>query len=274
VVYTVHGISPKKMGQIPRVVGLLSISIMIINSIHTAFADKQIKVLLYNGPAASDEDVEWSVDCFNWANRVSLVPGVTLVSKRSSRVSASALAGQDVLLMPGGQDFYPQSSYVDVAAAKAFISNGGGFYGTCAGAYAACTTIYDNIDGINPFNLTTPWSYDENGRATQKGWGISHANCHIFYHVGTSNLQFTDSGSKILNYTGIVPVDHHNGPAMDAGGVVAATFYDTRQKGKNAIVTDTFGKGRVIQISPHPEHSTLQKCMMVARAALWAGNGV
>jgi len=232
-------------------------------------------VLLYNGPAASDDDVEWSIDCFNWANKVNLIPGVKLQSTRSPRVNANALNGQDVLLMPGGSDFYPQSSYVDVTAAKKFIENGGGFYGTCAGAYAACTTIYDNVDGPNPFNLTTPWEIEENtGARVQKGWAISHANCHIFYHVAVSGFQFTDSGSKILNYTGIVQIDHHNGPAMDAGGTVAATFYDTRQKGKNAIVTDTYGKGRVIQISPHPEHASLQKCMMVARAAMWAGNGI
>jgi glutamine amidotransferase-like uncharacterized protein len=245
--------------------------------VSSTIAQKNINVLLYNGPSASQDDVEWSIGCFNWANQAKLVPGVTLVSKRSSRVSATTLQGMDVLLMPGGMDFYPQTQYVDVAAAKKFVQNGGGYYGTCAGAYAACTTIYGDTSGApisGGFNLSTPWQYDQDGRPFQQGWGISHANCHVFYYVGTANLAFTDSGSKILNYTGTVPVDHHNGPAMDGGGDVAATFADTRQRGKNAIVSDTYGTGRVIQIAPHPEHSRLQKCMMVARAALWAGKGV
>jgi len=235
---------------------------------------KDINVLLYTGPAASLDDVNWQIGCFNWANKAGIVPGVTLVSTKSSRVSASALAGKDVLLMPGGSDFYPQSSYVDVQAAKQFVQKGGGYYGTCAGAYAACSTIYPSEDGVNPFNLTTPWQYDANGAPFQTGWAISKADCHIFMHVGTSNVAMTASGTKILNYTGNVPIDHHNGPAMDGGGLPAGIFADTRQKGKNAIVTDTYGTGRVIQISPHPEHATLQKCLMVARAALWAGNAI
>jgi len=237
-------------------------------------AQKNINVLLYNGPGASTDDVGWSIDCFNWANKAQLIPGYTLVSTRTSRVSASQLQGKDVLLMPGGQDFYPPSSYVDVAAAKAFVQKGGGYYGTCAGAYAACSTIYPSEDGYNPFNLTTPWMYDSKGQPYQQGWGISHANCHIFYHVGVSGFAFTESGTKILNYTGTVQIDHHNGPAMDGGGTVGATFATTQQKGKNAIVTDTYGTGRVIQISPHPEHASLQKCLMVARAALWAGGAI
>jgi len=237
-------------------------------------AQKNINVLLYNGPGASLDDVGWQIDCFNWANRQQLIPGYTLVSTRQPRVSAQTLQGKDVLLMPGGQDFYPPSSYVDVTAAKAFVQKGGGFYGTCAGAYAACTTIYPSADGVNPFNLTTPWKYDSNGQPYQSGWGISHANCHIFYHVGISPFEFTASGTKILNYTGSVTIDHHNGPAMDGGGTVGATFGNGAQRGKNGIVTDTYGTGRVIQISPHPEHANLQRCLMVARAALWAGGAI
>jgi glutamine amidotransferase-like uncharacterized protein len=252
--------------------------VVIAAIVAVATAQKTINVLLYNGPAASQDDVEWQIGCFNWANNVKLVPGVTLVSKRSSRVNAQTLQGQDVLLMPGGQNFYPQSAYIDVTAAKAFVQKGGGYYGTCAGAYAACTQIYGNPEDpanpFGPFNVTEPWTYDANGRPNQQGWGISHANCNVFYYVGTANLKFTDAGSKILNYTGIVPVDHHNGPSMEAGGTIVATFNDTPARGKNAIVVDTYGSGRVIQVSPHPEHSRLQKCMMVARAALWAGNGV
>jgi len=172
--------------------------------------------------------------------------------------------------MPGGQNFYPPSSQIDVTAGKKFVQDGGGYYGTCAGAYAGCTQIYPSAEGIvNPYtgerNLSMPM---------QTGWSISKANCHIFYYVGTANIYMTPAGTRVLNYTGIVPIDHHNGPAMDGGTTPIGVFNDTPQKGKNAIVADKYGEGNVILVAPHPEHTRLQKCPIVARAAAFAGKAI
>jgi len=172
--------------------------------------------------------------------------------------------------MPGGQNFYPQQAAIDVKAGQAFVQAGGGYYGTCAGAYAGCSTIYPSIEGVvNPFT----GERDVN-MPNQSGWGLSKANCHIFMYVGTANIYMTPAGSKILNYTGIVPIDHHNGPAMDGGTTPIGVFNDTPSKGKNAIVADTYGQGNVILVAPHPEHTRLQKCPIVARAAAFAGKAL
>lgn len=57
---------------------------------------------------------------------------------------------------------------------------------------------------------------------------------------------------------------------MDGGGPVAATFESTSASGKANIVLDTFGEGRSILMSSHPEHDKLQNCGMVAWAAAYA----
>merc|ERR1712000_678649 len=104
----------------------------------------------------------------------------------------------------------------------------------------------------------------------EAGMGVSRANCHMFYQVGKTENKMTAAGTKVFDLSGDVAIDHHNGPAMDGGGIVAATFDDTSEKGMNSIVLDTYGKGRSILVSPHPEHDYLQNCGIVTRAAAYA----
>lgn len=100
--------------------------------------------------------------------------------------------------------------------------------------------------------------------------GVSRANCHMFYQVGKTENKMTTAGTKVFGLSGDVPIDHHNGPAMNGGGTAAAIFDDTSMQGMSSIVLDTYGSGRSILISPHPEHDYLQNCGIVTRAAAYA----
>jgi len=236
-----------------------------------------IKVLSFTGQGAGIDDVDNQHMCF----KKDLIPGVTIRGTKAKRITASALQGYDVVLMPGGSSFYTSQSDVDVSAIKSFVKGGKGYYGTCAGAYGGCTTI--NVDQktgiINPYTNETvaPIGTNEDGSPVypnQAGMGVSKSICNKYMHVGTSSNKMTAEGTKIFGVTGDVAIDHHNGPAMHSGGISAATFDDGANKGKNSIVIDTFGSGKVILVSPHPEHTKLQNCKMVSACAAFAGGAI
>lgn len=242
-----------------------------------ALAQKNIKVLSFTGQGAGIDDVNNQHMCFG----KDLIPGVTIRGTKASRITASALQGYDVVLMPGGSSFYTQQSDVDVNAIRAFVKGGKGYYGTCAGAYGGCTTIQtDQETGvINPYTMEkiAPIGNDTNGNPiypNQQGMGVSKATCHMYYHVGKTMNKFSSTGTKIFGYSSDVAIDHHNGPAMDGGGTRAAQFDDGDQKGMNSIVVDTYGEGRSILVSPHPEHTYLQNCKIVSACAAYAGGAI
>jgi len=234
---------------------------------------KDIKVLSFVGQGAGVDDVDNQHMCF----KKDLISGVTVRGTKASRITASALQGYDVVLMPGGSSFYTNQPDVDVQAIKSFVSGGKGYYGTCAGAYGGCTTIQTDSNGvINPYTMEKIDPIGNNTDGTpiypnQAGMGVSKATCHMFYQVGKTQNRMTAFGEDIFKMSGDVAIDHHNGPAMDGGGTVAAIFDDTQQKGMNSIVVDKFGNGRSILVSPHPEHTYLQNCYIVTACAAWAG---
>jgi hypothetical protein len=239
----------------------------------------EIKVVSFVGRGAGIDDVDNQHMCF----KKDLIPGVTIRGTKSSTISSSTLSGYDVVLMPGGSSFYTQQSDVDVQAIKSFVKGGKGYYGTCAGAYGGCTTINtDQKTGvINPYTMEkiAPTGNNTDGSPiypNQAGMGVSRANCNMYYHVGTSQNKMTATGTKLFGYSTNtdVAIDHHNGPAMVGGGTVAAIFDDGAQKGSHSIVIDTFGSGRSILVSPHPEHVQLQNCKIVSACAAYAGGAI
>jgi len=242
-------------------------------SLFSAVVAKDCKVISFTGRGAGIDDVDNQHMCFS----KNLIPGVTITGTKSSSITASKLSGYDVVLMPGGSSFYTQQSDVDVNAIRSFVKGGKGYYGTCAGAYGGCTTIRsDQKTGmINPYTgeKVAPIGNNTDGTPVypnQAGMGVSRANCNMYYHVGKSENLMSSTGNKIFGMSGDVAIDHHNGPAMDGGGTVAATFDDGDQKGKHSIVVDTYGSGRSILVSPHPEHTYLQNCKIVSACAAYA----
>ena len=99
-------------------------------------------------------------------------------------------------------------------------------------------------------------------------------------------MELTDAGRKILgDWPGLVSVRYHNGPIVSPAGrselptFLPLAYFRTEvaawepQKGTMvntpAIVAGSFGKGRVISISPHPE-LTQKISSIVNRAACLA----
>merc|ERR1712000_279592 len=62
--------------------------------------------------------------------------------------------------------------------------------------------------------------------------------------------------------------------AMDANSAtILAKFRGQERSGSASIIGDTYGKGKVILVSPHPEHEYLQNCDIISYMALYAAGG-
>jgi len=234
---------------------------------------REIKVLSYSGSGAGMDDVDNQHMCFE----KDIIPGVQIRGYKSTRITSQALDGYDVLLMPGGSLYYTS---MDQDAIRSFVKNGGGYYGTCAGAYAGCTTVgAHKITGqIDPWNASV--KVDSVGTGPdglpiypdQAGLGLSSARCEFYYDVGKQTNKLTGAGKAAFpNQQASVDIDHHNGPAMDVNQATSlATFSSGGEIGKASIIGDTFGAGKVILVSPHPEHTYLQNCDIVTYMAAYA----
>jgi len=241
---------------------------------------KEIKVLSYGGPGAGmdNPDIANQIMCMNKG----LVEGVTFVNKISKTLHSQDLQGYDVILAPGGEIGYDRYNEFDQSSVRAFVKAGGGYYGTCAGAYAGCLrTEADETGLINPSTgervNATSWINGQPVYPPRYETGLTQAICHTFWHVATAQFAFTSKGQSILKQPAEVEIDHHNGPTMDCHGdtcQMIATFASTQQRGSGAMLVDKYGDGNVILISPHPEHNKDQNCQIVARAAAFAGGAI
>merc|ERR1712032_1322044 len=150
-----------------------------------------------------------------------LIDGLRIRGTKSPYITAQQLQNYDVLLMPGGSLYYTS---MDQDAIRDFVRNGGGFYGTCAGAYAGCSTVgAHKITGqIDPWNASVrvkAVGNDKDGMPIypdQAGIGLSSARCEFWYQSGrTENALSAEGKNAFPNQEAVVAIDH-NGPAMDA----------------------------------------------------------
>lgn len=190
----------------------------------------------------------------------------------TGRVTATEIRGGcldevDVLIMPGGSGSKQAGQLEDEGRRKIreFVRGGGGYVGICAGSYLA-TTHYD-------------WSL---GLINAQVWD----RAHWARGGGDVALRMSDAGWQLLGRGGSVVVHYNQGPLLvpdDKAGLpgyeVLAVFEteiaekgapDGAMAGTHAIIRSTFGDGRVICYSPHPEVPEGPNSLISAGVA-WAG---
>jgi glutamine amidotransferase-like uncharacterized protein len=178
-----------------------------------------------------------------------------------------ALDPFDVVIFCGGSGSGQAKSLGDLGAAqvKAFVQRGGGYVSSCAGTYLA-TSGY-------------PWSLGlvDADTVDSKHWARG---------TGPVDIELTAEGRQILgDYRGLQSIRYANGPLLGkarnsrgvAPFVVLAHFRSDMAKNvpggvmpnTPAMIAGTFGAGRVLCFSPHPEYTeSLQG--MITRAVTWA----
>lgn len=141
------------------------------------------------------------------------------------------------LIVPGGytQEYMPALGKAGKEAIRNFVWGGGGYIGICSGAYivAERVEVPGRPQGLGIMDIE---NIRKSGRGTRK--------IYLDEHPITCGL-----GKELEIY-------YQNGPEIVAkGNVEGIAKYES---GKFAIVASSFGKGKVICFSPHPEGSITQ----------------
>lgn len=216
---------------------------------------KTIRVLIYDGNGTIASCVTGVKTALTTANN-NLVPGYYFTYSTSKTITSAILSNYDILIMPGGTRGYNyvHSSSISATAIKNFVSQGHGFLGICAGAYAGSTYVSG-----------TDMSY--------YGWGIApHVNSKVYKHEGNLPLSMTNSAMQILASSNTLTLAHYNGPAMYGNGFITFAYYaDGTYKGYAAIVGDTYGNGRAVLCGPHPELAPTNTTLLT-KLIVWAAN--
>lgn len=173
------------------------------------------------------------------------------VTKLDAAGIRAGLSGYDVVVFTGGSGSR-QANTIGLLGreqARRFVEAGGGYVGICAGAYLAC----DGFSwGIKILDAKTP----------SPKWERGH---------GDLKIETTDAGQSLLGLPHESVVIYHNGPVLTPAHNAAIpdfeplVFFRTEvskvpeqaglQIDTPAIVRGTFGAGRVLVSSPHPEQT-------------------
>lgn len=203
----------------------------------------KINVLIYNGYDAGPNGVKNTKEALSTTDF-----NVTL----SQTINTSTLTGKDVFILGGGDSGWsylnnPNLVWKDI---KKFVSNGGGFYGVCAGAYAASAYVV-NPDGSNYYSTSKPQAVAPNviSRVIDDQMLVTP-----FIWVGPECKQL---GKEPVQQN----IVHYRGPAMmplnEVDTPIIFNLYN-RKSHKNSynlagLVGDYYGMGKVILSGPHPE---------------------
>jgi glutamine amidotransferase-like uncharacterized protein len=226
-----------------------------ILSSSTSSDNSTVEVLIYNGTGVMQTSVDGIVDCLNKSNYQNL-SSHKFDYKTTSIINSTILSGYDVLIMPGGEAIdYFDNDEIDNASIKQFVSEGNGYVGICAGAYAASNYITGDFPG----------------------WGLApDVNTTTESYEGVLTISSTSMGTKLINGT-LTDIYMAKGPAMTTSNnqIVMATYADnnTGYKDYPAIIGDTYGNGRVILSGPHPELEP-QNPILLTNMLLWASKKI
>lgn len=211
-----------------------------------------VRVLIYDGDGSMDDSVAGLKACLDECNSRNLT-GYYFEYDTSSEINSYILSSYDILIMPGGNsEKYVKDESIDSDAIKQFLSNGKGYLGICAGAYAASNAV----DGA------------------YSAWGLApHINTKNVAYEGLVSISTTSSGNSLLE-TSKISLYHQNGPVMYANSSGATSFAtypgsETGYSGYSAIMGDYYGSGRVLLSGSHPELDP-QDSQLLARMILWA----
>ena len=201
------------------------------------------KVAMYAGSGVGGNGV---VECLRLVNES---PELELHLVDAKRVQSGALDGMDMLLMPGGSSDreYKALGSNGVARLDAFLRSGGGYLGLCAG----CAVVMD-----------------EKSRARMIPWKWSGSTPGTLFPA----IKINEKGAAALGIkASTMPVRYHGGPLMwpstnvfegvnteqwatfDAEGSMKGR-HKVKMYGAAAIVGGTYGKGKIVACTVHPEY--------------------
>jgi glutamine amidotransferase-like uncharacterized protein len=236
--------SPWKFGR--TCLAVFAILLLVCRSATAEPSDsaKKIRIALYADEGAATE---------GWPQVKKALPadkGFEIATVTAEEIRGGALDRFDVLIQPGGSASAQSAKLGEEGCkhVKAFVDQGGGYIGICAGAYLA---------------------------SAEYPWSLHLLDAHVLDRAhwdrgkGHVQLKFTSAGKAALAAASeSCDIHFENGPLLgpgendDINDYEPLAEYETEitqnapaglMKGTTAIARGTFGKGRVLCFSPHPE---------------------
>jgi len=185
----------------------------------------------------------------------------------AEQIRSGVLKDFDVLVQGGGGAHAQSEELQDKGrdAIRAFVKDGGGYLGICAGAYLASSARDSDLGILNARVVDS------------EHWARGRGDVELgFTAVGQKEIGETKAKETVM---------YHQGPLLAPAGksdlppyTLVATFNtEVAEKGAphgvmqgtTALASAAYGKGRVFVISPHPEQTEGQEGI-VRGALLWA----
>ena len=208
-------------------------------------APAPVKAALYIGKGT------FGIGAYSWLEIAAFAEGMETKLVDGAAIQAGALDDRDILIMPGGSSWTTRDELGTNGAArvKAFIRRGGGYVGTCAGAFlvSESSDSHRNMLNLVPF--------------TSRG-GHSRADMMVRFNSRAKAVAGITPGRQRISYAG-GPVFTPSLPVADSEYEILAT-YDSNintwtdqpfpsMAGQAAVIAGRCGKGRIFISAVHPE---------------------
>lgn len=211
------------------------------------------------------DDTIWVLETGAEATIVSVLEdaGYSPVEKSQTYIKANGIPNSvDLFVYPGSVNAIVQSLDSTLKSRiQTYVNNGGSILGSCGGAAIMGQNLTYNFGTTTMLGLAQVNAYDYLQWPT-----AGYSGNYVF---SSSSLNGDYAGTmNTLSYTGgpaFEIVSGHDSEinvlANFAGDVLDDGVYDTTEK--PAIFTTTYGYGKVIAISPHPENSDNTKFLFL-----------
>ena len=199
-----------------------------------------------------------------WAEMLRDSPDVELQLVSGADIRGGALAGKDLLVMPGGWGGPQYAAMGDEGAAKlkAYVAGGGKYFGTCCGLAIALNeepgfakrlkmVPLKRKEGPVRGGFTATVKFNRRGR----DWlGLTQAEWGIRYHNGP----VVEPSDPVPDCTELETLATMDCELAQKGPVVGAMY------GTPAAVRATYGKGEMLAFNCHPEMFPSTRELVVA----------
>ena len=209
-------------------------------------AERPLKIAIYQGEGAPDGGIE------NVEKRAAMLKGATVTRIKATDFAQTDLSPFDIVVFSGGSGSAQAKGLGENGREKVrqFVKNGGSYLGICAGAYLA-TSGYDWSLGLL------------NGKTVSSKWRRGSAFLE---------MQLSDDGKKVFGpVADKFYIRYNNGPIIAPDNKADLPPYKVEAYFRNevalygspvgvqvdspAVITTTYGKGKVLTISPHAENT-------------------
>jgi putative intracellular protease/amidase len=213
-------------------------------------APAPLHIAIYTGPGAGDAGppaVQRALASLDHVTTTLLTP---------DDYATADLTVYDILIFPGGRGRAQGQALGEAGRAniKRYVQRGGRYIGICAGAYLATARFPDYLAIVNAYHHR-PW---EMGRG-QVTVTLTEAGVRYFNRPVTPFSVRYANGPMLTHENGLLPdldmPDYETLATFTSSPPEGHELAPTVMPGQPAIIASTFGEGRIVLVSPHPESS-------------------